>query len=293
MDFKLFTETRETILLDGATGTFLIEKGLEMGECPELWNIEKADEIKQIANMYFEAGSDAVYTNSFGGSVLRLKDFGLEMKSYEINLAAAKIGVSSKRKNNFLMGTIGPSGKMLEPYGEIKREEMIESFSVQVRGLLDGGVDCFVLETFADINEIECAITAVKENSKLPFIASMTFNKTKNGYKTFMGVSVEEGIKKLDNLGAFAVGSNCGNGIELMIEIGREFRKVSDDIKILLKANAGEPKYSEGKYIYSEDAEFFKKHWEELLKINPKFIGGCCGTTPEHIRAFREMIDLR
>ena len=286
-----FFKLNRIMLLDGGTGSLLIEKGLKTGEPPELWNINQADEIANLAKIYFYAGSDAVYTNSFGGSKFKLSSYGMGNRITEINYSAAKIAVGQKPEAKFVFGSVGPSGKMLEPFGDVSEPEMILSFTDQIKALVNGGVDAIVFETFTDLNEIKCAILALKEFSTLPFITSMTFDKNPAGYRTMMGVSIPEAADELLNLGAYAIGSNCGNGIENMIEIGNEFRNISTEIKIILKANAGMPKYTNGKIEYSESPEYFARHTKALFKINPSFVGGCCGTTPEHIKVLRNAIN--
>jgi 5-methyltetrahydrofolate--homocysteine methyltransferase len=286
-----FFKTGKILLLDGATGSQLIAKGLQAGECPELWNINRPADIQAVARAYFNAGSDAVLTNTFGGSKIKLKAYNLENKVHELNYTAVINAQKEKPVNGYVLGSIGPSGQFLEPIGEISETEMVESFAEQVVAMDKANIDGFMLETFIDLSEMLCAIKAIKENSELPFFTSMTFDYTPDGYKTMMGVSIEEAAKTLSEAGALAVGSNCGNGIQKMIEVGKAFRAVSKDLKILVKANAGEPKLVDGKTIYTEDAAYFSKFADELLSFNPSVIGGCCGTSPEHIKEFRKIIN--
>jgi 5-methyltetrahydrofolate--homocysteine methyltransferase len=286
-----FFKGNKILLLDGATGTQLIEKGLQAGECPDLWNITKAEVIKSIALSYYNAGSDAVMTNTFGGSLIKLKRYGLEDKVYELNYAAVKNVLEVMPEGKLVLADIGPSGEMLEPFGEVTIEEMTASFSLQVKAIADAGIDGFMLETFADINEMECAINAIREHTDLPIIGSLTFNKSATGYHTMMGTGIEEAVEFLSGKGLFAIGSNCGNGLKNMIEVGKEMRKHSQDMRIMVKPNAGEPLLKDGKTFYTEDAEFFSNNALDLLSFKPSFIGGCCGTTPEHIKAMRKIIE--
>lgn len=283
--------SRKILILDGATGSELIARGLVAGECPELWNISHPEIIKDIAASYFEAGSDAVLTNTFGGSFLKLKAFNLESQAYELNFGGARNAISVKPEGKFVIGSIGPSGLMLEPFGDISCQEMTDSFAVQVKAMADAGVDGFMLETFTDLEEIQCAIHAVKENSNLPFFASMTFSNTPDGHKTMMGVGVKDFVEAMQTANALLIGSNCGNGILKMIDLAKEFRNVSTTINLLLKANAGEPHLHDGAICYSESPEKFAANLTELLAISPSAVGGCCGTNPEHIRRIKQKID--
>jgi 5-methyltetrahydrofolate--homocysteine methyltransferase len=283
--------SHKVLLLDGATGSQLIAQGLSAGECPEYWNISHPEIIKGVAASYFNAGSDAVLTNTFGGSLLKLKAYNLVDQAYELNFQAARHAISVKPDGKYILGSIGPSGLMLEPYGEVTETEMTASFAVQVKAMADAGVDGFMLETFTDLGEIFCAVNAVKENSDLPFFASMTFGATPDGFKTMMGVGVEDFIAAMEGAGALLIGSNCGNGIVRMIELAKEFRSVSGTVNLMLKANAGEPHLHDGQLCYSESPEVFAANLTELLKLSPSAVGGCCGTNPEHIRKIRLLID--
>jgi 5-methyltetrahydrofolate--homocysteine methyltransferase len=283
--------SRKILILDGATGSELISRGLVAGECPELWNISHPEIIKDISASYFAAGSDAVLTNTFGGSELKLKAFNLDRKAYELNFEGARNAISVKPEGKFVIGSIGPSGLMLEPFGDITYQEMTDSFAEQVKAMVSAGVDGFMLETFTDLEEIQCAIHAVKENSDLPFFASMTFNNTPDGHRTMMGVSVKNFVEEMQTANALLVGSNCGNGILKMVDLAKEFRSVSGTVNLLFKANAGEPHLHDGAICYSESPDVFASNLTELLKTSPSAVGGCCGTNPEHIRRIKQMID--
>ena len=282
--------SRKVLVLDGATGSQLIAHGLSAGECPENWNLTHPEIVQIISASYFEAGSDAVLTNTFGGSFLKLKISGFSDQTYKLNYEGAKLAIAVKPEGKFVLGSIGPSGLMLEPFGDISVQEMTDSFAIQVQAMADAGVDGFMLETFADLQELICAANAVRENSTLPFFASMTFSQTPDGFKTIMGVGVREFIDAMIVANALVIGSNCGNGILKMVELAREFRSVSRDVNLLLKANAGEPHLIEGEICYSESPEIFASNMAELLKLSPSAIGGCCGTNPAHIRKIKQSV---
>lgn len=291
MSFVTFFEKNRILLLDGATGSQLIERGLSAGECPELWNVTHPGAVRDIALSYFNAGSDAVLTNTFGGSFLKLKNYGLEERVHELNYAGARNALEVRPAGKFVIASVGPSGAMLEPFGEVSEEEMTESFLQQVKALAEAGVDAFLLETFTDTRELVCAANAIKQCCQLPFIASMTFTKSPAGYHTIMGTSIEEATSVILDSGAFAIGSNCGNGIHNMIEVGSELRKSAPFARIMVKPNAGEPVLKDGCTCYAEDASAFQDHFAGLLSFNPSFLGGCCGTNPGHIEVLRKLID--
>jgi 5-methyltetrahydrofolate--homocysteine methyltransferase len=281
----------DILLLDGATGSQLIARGLTAGECPELWNVTHKKQVQEIALMYYAAGSDALLTNTFGGSQLKLKEYGLQERCYELNLAGARNVIELKPTGRYVIGSVGPCGKMLEPYGDVSEEEMTDSFIVQVKALAEAGVDGFMLETFLDIRELLCAVSAVKTVTNLPFIASLTFSPTPVGYFTIMGTGIPEAVGALTEAGAFAIGSNCGNGIVNMIQVGSQLRNALPEGIILLKPNAGEPVLKDGVTCYTETAADFENHFRELSSFGPLILGGCCGTGPGHIQAFRKLID--
>ncbi len=281
----------DILLLDGATGSQLIARGLTAGECPELWNITHEKQVQEIALMYYAAGSDAVLTNTFGGSWLKLNEYGLQDRCYELNFAGARNVIELRPAGRYVIGSIGPCGKMLEPYGDVTEDEVTDSFVVQVKALADAGVDGFMLETFLDIRELLCAVSAVRKVTRLPFIASLTYSPSPAGYFTIMGTGIQEAARALTEAGAFAIGSNCGNGITNMIQVGTQLRNALPGGVILLKPNAGEPVLQNGVTCYMETPADFENHFRELSAFKPLILGGCCGTGPEHIQAFRKLID--
>jgi len=293
MTFLEFLERRQALLLDGATGTELMAHGFKSGDNPERWNVDEPEKVTEVARSYFEAGSDAVLTNTFGGSAIKLQAFELEDRIYELNLAGCRNALAARPDGRFVIGSIGPTGKFMPPLGPVEETEMIAAFTPQVKAMNDAGIDAVMVETFTDINELGCAVKAVKENSDLPIICSLTFDKTPRGYRTIMGVGVKEAAERLLEDGAAVVGSNCGHGLLNMIEILAEYRAVSGDLKILGKPNAGIPEYRDGGTSYTEDEGFFEDHIAKMLDLNPAVVGGCCGTHPGHIRVMREAIDKR
>jgi len=287
---EFFTE-HAILLLDGATGSQLMARGLRAGECPELWNVSHPLKIQEIAAMYYHAGSDAVLTNTFGGSFLKLKDYGLQDRTYELNYSGAKNALAARPAGKYVFASIGPCGKMLEPYGDASEQEVTASFEIQAEALADAGVDAFMLETFQDIRELLCAISAIRRKSTLPFIASMTYSPTPAGFFTMMGNSINEAADMLGNSGAFAIGSNCGNGSAQMAEVGRQLRTLLPGKVIMLKPNAGDPVLKDGTTCYTESDQDFGHRFDELKALHPLILGGCCGTDAAHIHEFRTRID--
>ncbi len=282
----------KVLVADGAMGSLLMQKGLKTGECPELLNLTNPDIFAEIATEYLNAGADIIQTNSFGGSILKLNDFDLGDNSREINEAAARIVSEVVNGKAYVSGSIGPTGKMLEPFGDTTPGEMLDGFKIQVSGLISGGADLICIETMTDINEALLAIEASKlVDSSIPIMATMTFNKTGDEYFTMMGVSIEAAVEGLSNAGADILGSNCGNGIDKMIEIAKKYKSLTDKT-IIIQSNAGLPEIKDGKLFYPETPQYFAERANEMFKIGVSIVGGCCGTTPEYIKTIREYADL-
>lgn len=273
----------KVLVSDGAWGTFLQKKGLQPGECPELWNITRPDDVFDIAKSYIDAGSDMIETNSFGGSYYKLKNYGLEDRVFEINKAAAAISRKAAGADGIVLGSVGPTGKLLL-MEEVTEDELYEAFSEQSRALEAGGADAIVIETMTDLEEARIAVKAARENTSCEVICTMTFDKLVTGdYKTMMGISPAEMIETLKEAGASVIGANCGNGISGMIEIVREIRATDKQIPILVHANAGLPVYCDGETVYPESPDDMASKIKELVDAGANIVGGCCGTTPEHI----------
>jgi 5-methyltetrahydrofolate--homocysteine methyltransferase len=272
------------LLSDGAWGTFLQAKGMKPGECPELWNLTHSRDVMDIADSYLLAGSDIIETNSFGGSIFKLSQYGLGKRVSEINQAAAAISREAAGKKGFVAGSIGPTGKMIL-MGDVSEQELYDAFREQAIALEKGGADIIIIETMTAVDEASLAVRAARENTKCTVIISMTFSKTPKGeYRTMMGVSPEEMVSSMKEAGAHIIGSNCGNGIEDMIGIVKAIRVADKQIPIMIQANAGVPELIDGKTVFRESPEMMASFIPELIKAGANIIGGCCGTTPEHIK---------
>ncbi len=282
---------REILVSDGAIGSVLLSRGLPKVPCPESYNMSHTGVLTDIAKEYLEAGAEIIQTNTFGASPLKLKDYSLDEKTDTINRIAVEAVRSAVADNAYISGSCGPSGKMLKPYGDIETEEMYENFHRQITSLISAGVDVICIETMTDINEALSAIKAAKNiSSAIPVMATMTFDPTPRGFFTIMGTDIPTAVKMLSDAGADVIGSNCGNGIENMIKIAEDF-KAETEIPVIIQSNAGLPELKHGKIIYSEIPEFMAEKAIELAELDVSIIGGCCGTTPAHIRAIRNKID--
>ena len=283
----------KVLLSDGAWGTFLFQKGLQPGECPELWNVTHREDVFAIAKSYIDAGSDIILTNSFGGSPYKLKNFDIQERTTELNKAAAEISREAAGDNLFVLGSIGPTGAMLM-MGDITEEELYDGFAIQAKALKDGGVNAICVETMSDLQEGSVAVRAAKESTGLEVVCTFTFDKkVNNEFRTMMGVSTSEMVNAIKEAGADVIGTNCGNGFEQMIDIVSEFRKVDSSIPILVHANAGLPIYKDGETIFPEAPELMASKINELIKSGANIVGGCCGTTPNHIQALAEAIKMK
>jgi 5-methyltetrahydrofolate--homocysteine methyltransferase len=283
-------KTGKILVSDGAWGTFLQKKGLEPGQCPELWNIERPDDVYEIAKSYIEAGSDMIETNSFGGSIFKLKPYGLADRVSEINRAAAEISRRAAGPDKHVLGSIGPTGKMIMT-GDVTADELYEAFRVQAMALAAGGADALVVETMSDLEEATAAVRACKENTSCEVICTMTFEKSgEKTYNTMMGVTPTDMIGALLDSGASILGANCGNGIRNMVDITGMIRDTDPDIPILIHANAGAPIYKDGETIFPETPEEMAGFVDLLIGAGANIIGGCCGTTPEHIRQIAQIV---
>ncbi|MBT3241631.1 MAG: methionine synthase [Bacteroidetes bacterium] len=281
-------QQQSILISDGAWGTLLQEKGLEPGVCPESWNIEFPDRVKEVATAYAKAGSDMIETNSFGGSKFKLDHYGLADKAFELNQLAAQITREAAGDDIIVLGSVGPTGKILM-MGDVSEEDLYEAFKEQVMGLEMGGADAICIETMTDLDEARLAVKAAKENTDLEVICTMTFDKTIQGdFKTMMGVTPEQMLETLIPEGVDIIGTNCGNGMENMIPIVEAIRQVNKDIPVLVHANAGLPHLCDGKNVFDETPEITASFIPDLIKAGANLIGGCCGTTPEHIKVIRQ-----
>mgnify|MGYP001819821818 CR=1 FL=1 len=281
----------ETLCGDGAWGTQLIARGLAPGDCPESMNLTRPEVLVEVAGLYLDAGADLITTNTFGGSPLNLAAYGFDDRTEEVNRAAVEALKPATDGRAYVSASIGPTGKILEPYGDTPAEVVAAAFHRQTGALIEAGAEIVCIETMIDLREAELAVRAARTHSNdIPLIATMTFDATPQGYFTTMGTTVAQACTTLVEAGADAVGSNCGNGIDTMIEIAAEFTWHAS-VPVLILSNAGLPENRAGELVYPESPEYMADRVAELIALGVGLIGGCCGTTPDHIRAIRAAID--
>jgi 5-methyltetrahydrofolate--homocysteine methyltransferase len=278
------------VLLDGGMGTELIKNGFPQGESPESWNVEKPEIIKKIHLSYYDAGSDVVLTNSFGGSKIKLASHGLEDKCHELNYAAAQLASAVKPEGKFAAGSLGPTGKFLKPHGEYTEEEFEEAYAVQAKALAEGGVDFLLIETQYDLKEALCALRGARKSSSLPVFVTMTFNRNPKGYFTIMGNSVAQCVEELEAQKVPAIGTNCTLNSADMVDL-LEIMREATPLPLIAQANAGQPSLSaDGKVTYSQEVDDYVKYIPQMIKNGASIIGGCCGTDPDYIKRISEII---
>lgn len=281
----------DVLVSDGAMGTMLIARGLKSGDCPEKLNLERPEILREIASLYLDAGSDIVSTNTFGGSPLKLADYGLDSQTETINRAAVRAVADAVAGRALVAGSVGPCGKLLKPYGDVEPDLVKDGFTRQIGAMLEESVDVIFVETMTDLNEAVLAVEAARAlSSSIPVAATMTFEVTPRGIFSIMGNTVEQACQRLKAAGADILGSNCGNGIEKMISIAEDFINHSD-VPLLIQSNAGLPEIEGDRLVYSESPDFMANKSRELIELGVRIIGGCCGTTPEHIKAMRGVVN--
>jgi len=295
------------VVADGATGSLLMEHGLEPGAAPESLNLTRAGVLRDVATQYVEAGAEIIHTNTFGASPLKLAGHGLEAQTEEINHAAvlavresletltpsetpATPSASPATGDIYISGSVGPTGGTLVPYGNTEPDEVREGFERQIASLVAAGVDAITIETMIDLAEAKLAIRAARNVScSIPIMATMTFDILPRGVYTIMGNDVKTCVAELLDEGANVVGSNCGNGTESMLAIAREFRTVTD-APLLFQPNAGLPRIEDGITVFDETPEQMASQGTAFADLGVAVLGGCCGTTPAHVRAIRSAL---
>lgn len=278
-------------LLDGAMGTQLMGLGIEPGKCSELLNFESPGLVLRIHNSYLNAGSDAILTNTFGGNGITLARHRLEERVADINSTGAQLARKAAGKSKYVLGDIGPSGDFLEPLGSLKPDQLRGIFADQVKALQAGGVDGFIIETMGAVDEAVVAVEAIKySGSSLPVLASMSFDKRGNDFRTMMGVDVKTAVSSLVAAGADVVGFNCGTTtLDEYVDLASRYvaaaKAVNSKVMVFAEPNAGKPELLDGKAVYKVTPNEFADAAQKIYNAGITIIGGCCGTSPAHIEA--------
>lgn len=295
-EWKELTESR-VIFLDGATGSNLYKKGMPAGVCPEKWILENPEKLVELQMEFIEAGTDILYAPTFTGNRIKLKEYGLDQDIEKINKTL--VGLSKEavkcakeqypERNIYVAGDLTMTGEQVYPIGKMSFEELIDVYKEQIGYLVEAGVDLFVVETMMSLQETRAAVIAVKETCDLPVMATLTFN---DDCKTLFGTDPTTAVVVLENLGACAVGLNCSTGPDKMLPVVQEMKKVAT-IPIIAKPNAGLPHLEDGETVFDMGADAFAEHMEHLVEEGAAIVGGCCGSTPEHIKAMTARIGVR
>jgi 5-methyltetrahydrofolate--homocysteine methyltransferase len=274
-------------------GTLLFEAGLASGESPERWNVERPDVVRDVHRAYAAAGSRVLLTNTFGGNRFRLALHGLESRAAELNRAGARLAVDAARAAGpgvVVAGDVGPSGGILAPLGDLARDDVVAGFAEQAAALLAGGVDLLWIETMSALEEVEAALEGARRGAPgLPVVVTMSFDT--HG-RTMMGVSPAEAAAKLGALGAAAVGGNCGLGPAELLPAIAAMRDAAPDAVLVAKPNAGLPVLEDGRAVYGGSPDEMAAYAPRLVAAGARVVGGCCGSTPAHLRAMAAALGL-
>jgi Methionine synthase I (cobalamin-dependent), methyltransferase domain len=275
------------LLYDGSKGVMLQRRGLKGEEASESWNLSNPDEVKTIYNLYKQAGSDVIQTNTFPGNRVTLEQHRLGDKTYQVNFEGVKLAKEVAGDTIYVAASVGPTGLILEPSGDLSFDKAYSVFKEQLKAIEDAGADLVNFETFTDLNELRAAILAAKENTRLPIIASVTFQ---DNSRTLTGNSAEVCAIACQSLGAVVVGANCSGGPDSLIEPIKRMHSVAS-VPLSVKANAGMPELVNGEVVYHQKPEQFSTYTREFVENGVRLIGGCCGTTPEYIRAIKQELE--
>lgn len=287
--FRLRLQEEGALLADGAMGTEIYRRGVFINQCYDHLNITRPELVKKIHREYVEAGAELIETNTFGANRIKLLPFGLENEVASINLAGVRIAREVAGDRVYVAGSIGPTGKELEPVGLLSENEAFEAFQEQVKFLVEGRVDLIILETFTSLKELEIAYKAVRSiTAEIPLIVQMSFRYYGEG--RFAGTTPEEFATTASRWEVDAIGTNCGNGPRGVLECVERIVPLAGSKFVSAMPNAGLPEIIKGRTIYMTTPEYFAEYGRRMIQKGVKIIGGCCGTTPEHIKEMRKFI---
>ncbi len=289
MHEKIKPYAGRTTVSDGAWGTLLAAQGLSPGDCPDIWNLERPEAVQAVARGYVEAGSQVILTNTFRSNRFALAHWSLGDRAAEVAERGAAISRKAAGNAVAVFGSIGPSGKIIM-MEEVPVEEILSAFADQAAGLARGGADAILCETFAEWEELALAVAAAGEATDLPVVASMSFDSGPERTATMMGVKPSDLAARAAEAGASVVGANCGAGPANLLKVVALLRQATK-LPIWVKPNAGLPETRAGKTIFPMGPEEFAGFVPALVQAGANFLGGCCGTTPEHVRAIRRAVE--
>jgi 5-methyltetrahydrofolate--homocysteine methyltransferase len=281
---------RGHLVIDGAMGTELFDRGLPSGDAPERMNLDMADAVQAVHRAYVEAGSDIILTNSFGGTKFRLALHKLDDRVIEINEAAARnarVAADEAERRVLVAGSMGPTGELIVPLGELEPADAADAFAAQAEGLTRGGADLLWIETMSSLEEIEAAIEGARRGSDLPVTVTLSFD---TAGRTMMGVTGTQAAQRLTELGVAAIGANCGNNLPETEAALAEIR-ANTHVPVISKANAGIPEWHGAELSYSGSPEIMSAHAHRMRSSGIQIIGGCCGNSPAHVAAIRGVLD--
>ena len=285
--FTDLLDQRGVLLADGATGTNFQDMGIEPGIAPEEWVIDAPNHVLDLHRRFAEAGSEIVLTCSFGGSSLRLEDGPLAGRAVELNARAAELAREAVGDAVLVAGSIGPTGQLPDPFGALTRDVAVKAFGEQARALTDGGADLLVLETFFAIEEALWAAEGIAGATDLPLVISFSFDQ---GTKTMMGLGPADVVAQTAHLELAALGANCGRSLDDTAQLVTEFLDAEPSLPLWIKPNAGVPQVTGDRVIYPEDPESFAPRVAEFAERGARIVGGCCGSTPEHLAALHRAL---
>jgi 5-methyltetrahydrofolate--homocysteine methyltransferase len=287
LDFRNFLSDSKVVLFDGAMGTELAKRSLEMSG---INNLSNPSQVLEVHQEYIRAGTEVLITNTLTMNRINLESHGINIDVKAVNLAGVKLAKQAVNNGQFVLGDISSTGQLLEPYGDYSEEQFYNNFKEQATILAEGGADGFIIETMIDLREAICALQACRDISNLPIIVSMSFSQVTKGGRTVMGNTVSEIVEAVEKHGADAVGANCGElGLDEMAEIAKMYNEATS-LPIIIQPNAGKPTLVNDQTKFEMKPEEFAHGLQKWIDNGARMIGGCCGTSPDHIRAIKQRL---
>ena len=285
--FEGLLEERRVLIADGATGTNYQSMGMEPGLAPEEWLFQAPDRVLELHRAFVDAGADILLTCTFGATSLRLQEGSLAGRAREVNLRAAEIAREGAGPNRLVAGSLGPSGQLIEPYGLLDHDTAVAAYAEQAAALAEGGVDLLVLETIFALEEAVWAVEGIKSVSDLPLVVSFSSDM---GTRTMMGLKPTDAVNTIVPLGVSAVGANCGRSLADTDAVVTEVLAAAGDVPVWIKPNAGVPKVVGAEVVYEAGPDMLAEHVARYVEQGARVVGGCCGSTPEHVAAIAQAL---